>query len=296
MSTHERGGEEAAGLFHQPNETWERGILSFLDLKANIPMCMEKNVCQLLGGQTSAQRREIRVEWSLHSCPSAQVQPWNTAPPPTASSRSVRFYEWGFSGQEPNLPSPPPLGRRRWAKPQSRPLEQRRGRLQSQKSVETCGVQPQSVGFPRESTFCFCQQASRVWAVSVPLEIKCCWKHLSYASEPFLVLQLQLQSLQKVLPYFCPAFPYINKSPLKAVRRELGAGSASWDPLPGFLRVLFSPVNIYTRENMPVTSVSVIVDRYQGAKPWEICSFTIRWIQDWVLKPPTHPFFNLNGN
>lgn len=59
---HERGGEEAAGLFHQPNETWERGILSLLDLKANIPMCMEKNVCQLLGGQTSAQRREIRVE------------------------------------------------------------------------------------------------------------------------------------------------------------------------------------------------------------------------------------------
>lgn len=56
-----------------------------------------KNVCQMLGGLISAQRREIRVEWSLHDCPSPWVQPRDTTPPPTASSRSFSFYEWGFS-------------------------------------------------------------------------------------------------------------------------------------------------------------------------------------------------------
>lgn len=66
--------------------------------------------------------------------------------------------------------------------------------------------------------------------------------------------------------YFCPTFSYINKSPLKAGRGTLGAESTSWDPLPDFLRVPFSPVTIYARAKVPVTLLTGVVNRYQGAK------------------------------
>ena len=139
---HERGDEKAAGLFRQPDKTWERGILCLSDLRQIFPRAWKKYV-PTARWKISAQRTEIRVEWFLHDCPGAQVQPRDTHnPPPIACSRSVRILKgrnqiWllilSLAGTEScgtaavsscsggiccsrSHSSSSPLGRRRWAK------------------------------------------------------------------------------------------------------------------------------------------------------------------------------------
>lgn len=143
MCRRKRGDEKAAGLFHQPNETWERGILCLLDLRQIFP-CAWKKYVPTARWKISAQRREIWVEWFLHGCPSAQVQPGDTHNPlPTACSRSVRIFKGrnqicllvsltgtgsrgtaavsscsgGIGCSHSHSSSSSPLGRRGWAEP-----------------------------------------------------------------------------------------------------------------------------------------------------------------------------------
>lgn len=93
MCMRERGDEKAAGLFRQPNETWEGGILCLWDLRQISP-CAWKKYVPSATWIISAQRREIRVEWFLCCCPGAQVKPGDVHNPlPTACSRLVRIFK-----------------------------------------------------------------------------------------------------------------------------------------------------------------------------------------------------------
>lgn len=88
----EGGDEKASGLFLQPKESWERGILCLLDLRQILPCAWKKKKkVPTASWKISAQKREIRVQWFLHGSPSAQVHPWEHIPLTQQPARSVRI-------------------------------------------------------------------------------------------------------------------------------------------------------------------------------------------------------------